>query len=354
MRIKCPLLVFALILVLSSCGTKSDASLLDGYYLTYTGGNNRVAAKFNPATGTLIPLCTDPVCNHGEGCPFEKYFGGQTEGDYIYYIADDFYSQIDFRVYDIKNNHTSVLYAPENQPCGGYIFTKPYIYYAVMNADNTQVYYRCRIDKKTGKMKQLDKPVEFLGLSRSDNKYIYISDIGCIKRYNFDFTDETILAQGKTAELIPSGDYLYYVNFGTGSGLYRIHRDGKSDPECLFKTEGESVLPAVIGDYTYFLHEEKSPQNFGYNESYRMDIVNTYGNKIYRIKNDGGEIELYLDIGNMTYDGGNVFYMAYIEAVVGNYIIFNCSSVNENSMVSSRASFLVVDTEKKEFTNYLF
>ena len=85
-----------------------------------------------------------------------------------------------------------------------------------------------------------------------------------------------------------------------------------------------------------------------------MDIVNTYGNKIYRIKNDGGEAELYLDTGNITYDGGNAGYMAYIEAVVGNYIIFNCSSVNKDALVSSRASFLVVNTEKKEFTNYLF
>ena len=71
-------LVVALLLLCTACGkTEKDHDAFFDTFLLCDMKVDGVAvpAVFNPAKGTMTPLCTDPLCAHTEkaGCPFAGY-----------------------------------------------------------------------------------------------------------------------------------------------------------------------------------------------------------------------------------------------------------------------------------------
>ena len=112
----------ALMVLLPSCGGGQNeyVNLFDTFlFIEMEQDNIYTPALFNPASGTVMPLCTDPICDHSEnaGCPFAGYTQIFTvEDGKLYYSvnvsekkSDGTYLGTAYRVYDIESGTVKEL-----------------------------------------------------------------------------------------------------------------------------------------------------------------------------------------------------------------------------------------------------
>ena len=75
-KLLCVLLSALLLLCSCGGGNTEYVNLFDTFlFIEMEQDNIYTPALFNPASGTVMPLCTDPICDHSEnaGCPFAGY-----------------------------------------------------------------------------------------------------------------------------------------------------------------------------------------------------------------------------------------------------------------------------------------
>jgi len=155
------------LLLLAGCG---DRTSFDDVYLISAmaipsgdSGSRVIPVKFNVVTGSVTPLCADPLCDHGRGsgCIFADYMnGGLTafRNGYFYYETWDFLKPEDPRRlcrYDVESGRVRVIWEIPGGGCSAYTGSgMMYIRYY----DPETVW---QIDLENGKVTELAADFEF-------------------------------------------------------------------------------------------------------------------------------------------------------------------------------------------------
>ena len=321
--------------LLCSCGdTRTEfVNLFDTFlFIEIEQDISFTPALFNPANGTVIPLCTDPICDHTEnsGCPFSGFrqiFA--VENGKLYYSvnvseekADGTYLGSAYRVYDTETGSVKELCRKTELRTEGSMSSIGSIcgdWQYICQSGSSDYYFR--VNYKTGKIEDLSHLDKVFLPIYEDKSYLYVpyfsdgaGDGGTgIARINHNFEGQEILFD--TGELLGDIDfskaesgYIYYFTLNPDSyDLYRYSLKQNKTELIL-----ENILFAVIGeDEIYFTKAAENPELLYYDVWRKRDIYDTVDGKIYSCGLDGSKAtcifdnnELILRAGNLQYKNG--------------------------------------------------
>ena len=309
-----------IMMLLCSCGSTHTeyVNLFDTFlFIEMELDVSFTPALFNPANGTVMPLCTDPICDHTEqaGCPFAGYTQIFTvEDGKLYYSvnvsekkSDGNYLGTAYRVYDIETGSVkelcrkTELHRTEGSTSSIGSIAGDWQY--ISQSGDTNYYYR--VNFKTGEIEDLSYLDEVFLPIYEDASYLYVPltpDDGSdartgIVRMNHKFEKQELLFD--TGELLGNMDFsmaedggIYYFTQNPDScNLYR-YSIKKNKTELIL----ENILYAVIGeDAIYYTKAAENPEYLYYDEWRRQDMYDTIDGKIYVCDPDGKNSKLIYD-----------------------------------------------------------
>lgn len=338
-------------LILSSCGEVEKAdSFSDTLLLTdMKVGDASVPAFFNPATGSMTPICTDPLCDHTytSGCPFAgyntvwepHYYNGS-----IYFLSmQTFGKPDDFAVmrYDMDSAEVTELidmkklekYIPDDvHESGGqsFGFNGSYFRYTIRGEDRTPK-FMLRVALDDGKVEilsteyrqpfaqykkqflaytpELDYTAVSCGIMLTDKNGKLIKTILPEKRISIAFDD-----------LLDEGKLIYVTAFQKENGKYDRDRmtvymyDMDTEEDRVIIENFPSSYIACVGDYIYYSKYVDDLPMIGYDLNNNAEQFNTSGGILYRLNINTGEESIAFELPEYCLNSTNIDR-------VGQYII---------------------------------
>ncbi len=311
-------------------------------------GAVKVPAKFNVQTGSLTPLCTDPLCphSHDSGCPFANMTGDAIhyENNCVYYQRlKDFTSHEKlFMKYDLESGDATVLfefskadeYRPDSKPTTGYrtIVREGHFWYIALNDERKPV-VTVRVRLSDGKTEVLEE-VPNIPFSQYEKQFLFYGE----ELDTVGLSDGLILADedGKNEKRILEDKHITIAFddlIDSGRLLYctaATMQDGRIDWEhmtlwCYNLKTGEDrivvesfpdVYLAPLGNYIYYVKYVDDPPYLGKDQNPGgKDKYNRSGGILWRIDIETGVEEKAFELPDYTLAGTE------IEAVGGRIII---------------------------------
>lgn len=357
---------FALIclagLLLLSCGkTEEYDPFFDMYQLTeMTSGGVKTPAKFNAASGTLTPLCTDPLCMHTEdsGCPFARMTGRVTyHAGSIYFWkeilptespTDTFDSAL--MGYDMENasvreivrrnaleqifldNGYEVSSWSQGISCG-------YLWVSLFNSAGTDLVATIRVDLENGKHELLKGEYFMPAFEYTEGRYFSSVESGPMVAASpgfiiadFDGSNPEYHLTDRNIAITfwdkMDGDTLLYAEIGKND-------DGWWDWEHMtlyaynIKTgENTTVLEtfpdvyfAQIGDWIYYTPYLEEPIFLGVEKHSGQEKYNKTGGILHRVNIITGESEQVFEMPAYNLIGTDI-------ESVGQYVVIEYHNIN--------------------------
>ena len=368
------MLTIMILLLCTACGkTETDH---DAFFDTFLLTDMRVdgvsvPAVFNPAKGTMTPLCTDPLCAHTKdaGCPFGGY---NKVGDIHYHNNAIYYlsgkqSLLDSDIirYDMESGKVDSIvsltelaeYVPADIKSGngiGHGFIDGYFRYIIRNADFTTA-FQLRVDLDNGKVEVLDKnyrypTAKYDGITLTTTPEMDYTGVS----YGFIKTDdkgniETILADRRIQitfdDLLSDGKLIYTDCYQREDGKYDLERqrlwmyDFKTGEDRLIMEEFPDVYIAMHGDYIYHVKDVENPPVLGVDmNSEGKERFNTSGGILWRTNIYTGECEIAFEMPAYTLAGTQTDR-------VGQYIVIGYHNVDyKNYTIEEYVRHNIVET----------
>lgn len=314
-------------LILFSCDEVEKAdSFSDTLLLTdMKVGDASVPAFFNPATGSMTPLCTDPLCDHTytSGCPFAgyntvwepHYYNGS-----IYFLSMQTFGKLE-------------KYIPDDvHESGGqsFGFNGSYFRYTIRGEDRTPK-FMLRVVLDDGKVEilsteyrqpfaqykkqflaytpELDYTAVSCGIMLTDKNGKLIKTILPEKRISIAFDD-----------LLDEGKLIYVTAFQKENGKYDRDRmtvymyDMDTEEDRVIIENFLSSYIACARDYIYYSKYVDDPPMIGYDLNNNEERFNISGGILYRLNISTGEESIAFELPEYCLNSTNIDR-------VGQYII---------------------------------
>ena len=308
-----------------------------------------IPAVFNPAKGTMTPLCTDPLCAHTKkaGCPFAGY---NTIWEPHYYNGSIWFLSMvtfgkldDFAVmrYDMDTAKVTELirmeelreYIPDTvsqNNSQSFGFHNGYFRYSLHGADHTPV-FRLRVNLDSGEVEILTNEYRqpFTKYKKQYLAYTPELDYTGVS-YGILITDEdgnvkeTILPDKRIDiafdDLLDDGKLLYVTPVQTEDGTYDWDRmtvwmyDMETGEDAVIVENFPSSYIAAAGDYIYYSRYVDDPPKLGYDLNQKEDKFNLSGGILFRTNIHTGEESVAFEMPEYVLNGIEI-------DCVGQYII---------------------------------
>ena len=315
---KLPILALALLLLLCGCGNAETdpVDLYDSFLLTEIAvDHNIIPAMFIPKSGTMMPLCTDPLCMHdvNSGCAFAGFdqFLASENGKLYYTVnvadkkADGTYRGLAYRVYDYETASVKELCRKTELYAEGTMSSLSSVagdWNYISQSGNTDYYFR--VNYKTGKIEDLSDLDEVFLPVYEDKNHLYApitinayGDRTGILRTDHDFkNNETVFDIGEPAVNIDfsmlNAGYIYYCTLNPNSYDLWRYSVKKGSHEIVL----ENILFSVIGNGKIYYTREADTPSFLYFDAWRnRDVYDVVDGKIYVCDPDGKNSALIYD-----------------------------------------------------------
>ena len=338
---KCISIFTAIILLLCGCNQIEEDH--DAFFDTFLLTDMRVdgvsvPALFNPAKGTMTPLCTDPLCAHTEkvGCPFAWY---NTIWEPHYYNGSIWFLSMtvpgnleEFAVmrYDMDTAKVTELicmeelreYIPDtvSQETGqSFGFLNGYFRYTVRSEDSTPA-FRLRVNLDSGEVEILTNEYS-QPFTEYKNQYLaYTPELDYTGvSYGMLITDEdgnikeTILPEKRISpafdDLLDDGKLIYITAVQTDDGKYDWDRetvwlyDMETGEDYAVIEDFTSVYLAAAGDYIYYSRDVDDPPKMGYDLNRNEEKFNLSGGILFRVNIHTGEESIAFEMPEYVLNG---------------------------------------------------
>ena len=339
---KTVLVLTIMILLLCTACSKNETNhdaFFDTFLLTDMKVDGvSVPAVFNPAKGTMTPLCTDPLCAHTEkaGCPFAGY---NTVWEPHYYNGSIWFLSMvtfgkldDFAVmrYDMDTAKVTELirmeelreYIPETVSADNsqsFGFHNGYFRYSLRAADHTPA-FQLRVNLDGGEVEVLtnDYRHPFAKYKKQYLAYPPEKDYTGVS-YGILLTDadgnvkETILPDKRISKtfdnLLDDGKLLYVTAVQTENGTYDWDRmtvwmyDMETGEDAVIIENFPSSYIAAAGDYIYYSRYVDDPPKLGYDLNHNEDKFNLSGGILFRTNIHTGEESIAFEMPEYVLNG---------------------------------------------------
>jgi len=338
--------------VITGCSeeTKTYDTFLDTFLITDMRVDGiSIPAVFNPAKGTMTPLCTDPLCAHTKkaGCPFAGY---NTIWEPHYYNGSIWFLSMvtfgnleDFAVmrYDMDTAKITELirmeelreYIPDtvNQDNSqSFGFRDGYFRYTIHAADRTSA-FRLRVDLDSGEIEILTNEYHQPFAKYKKQYLAYTSELDYTGvSYGIHLTDaagnvkETILPDKRIDiafdDLLDDGKLLYVTAVQTENGKYDWGQmtvwmyDMETGEDAVIVEKFPSSYIAAAGDYIYYSRYVDDPPKLGYDLNQKEDKFNLSGGILFCVNIHTGEESIAFEMPEYVLNGIEI-------DCVGQYII---------------------------------
>lgn len=320
-----------------------------------------VPAVFNPAKGTMTPLCTDPLCDHTEkaGCPFAGYntvwephyyngsiwflsmvtFGKLDEFAVMRYDMDTAKVTELIRMEELREYIPDTVSADNGQSFG---FHNGYFRYSLRAADHTPA-FQLRVELDSGEVEVLtnDYLHPFAKYKKQYLAYTPELDYTGVS-YGIHLTDadgnvkETILPDKRISitfeDLLDYGKLIYVTAVQTEDGTYDWDRmtvwmyDMETDEDSTIIENFPSSYIAAAGDYIYYSRYVDDPPKMGYDLNHNEDKYNLSGGILFRTNIYTGEESVAFEMPDYVLRGveidrvGQYIVISYENTDYENYI----------------------------------
>ena len=373
------ILTIVLLLLCSACGkteTNHDA-FFDTFLLTDMRVDGvSVPAVFNPAKGTMTPLCTDPLCAHTEkaGCPFAGY---NTVWEPHYYNGSIWFLSMvtfgkldDFAVmrYDMDTAKVTELirmeelreYIPDTVSADNsqsFGFHNGYFRYSLHGADHTPV-FQLRVNLDSGEVEILTNEYRqpFTKYKKQYLAYTPELDYTGVS-YGILITDEdgnvkeTILPDKRIDiafdDLLDDGKLLYVTAVQTEDGTYDWDRmtvwmyDMETGEDSVIVENFPSSFLAVEGDYLYYSRYVDDPPKLGYDLNHNEDKFNLSGGILFRTNVYTGEESVAFEMPDYVLRGVEIDR-------VGQYIVISYENTDYENYIEESTDYGIWYQYEKE------
>ena len=302
--------------------------------------------RYDPTTGRQTYLCTDPLCSHGEGCPFvgtDLTSGVYVQGDKILYYGIDT-GALQVKLYSTTDCTTKVMRTIEGNTMVPTLIAMKEWYYFVDKVYDAQkdTYIRslCRQFYDSGKIEVIltederrqrtslrGTDGEVLYLSQNDDTFILLSADGQEEISRFSMNVNSLIS-------FYNNEYIIYMD-GETYELWKTDMDGTNARSLGIKGIDYFYL---TDNYIYYM-KTTDTKTFEYWEDYDnpLDVEYTYVEyqTIYRCDHNGENEEIVFvnTIGEdvLSLDNFNSF------VVEGNYLygVFNYHDFNEDRVITT-------------------
>jgi len=365
--------------VITGCSeeTKTYDTFLDTFLITDMRVDGiSIPAVFNPAKGTMTPLCTDPLCTHTKkaGCPFAgyntiwepHYYNGS-----IWFLSMTVFGDLnEFAVmrYDMDTAKVTELitveelreYIPETvsqDNSRSFGFHNGYFRYSLRGADHTPV-FQLRVNFDSGEVEILTN--DYLHpFAKYKNQYLaYTPELDYTGvSYGIHLTDadgnvkETILPDKRIDiafdNLLDDGKLLYVTAVQTEDGTY--------DWDCMtvwmydMETGEDSVIVenfpssylAFEGDYLYYSRYVDDPPKLGYDLNHNEDKFNLSGGILFRTNVYTGEESVAFEMPDYVLRGVEIDR-------VGQYIVISYENTDYENYIKESTHYGIWYQYEKE------
>ena len=333
-KLLCLLMVTAVLLCGCTTRVKPQIDISEKYYyltsqVEFNAGTAITLFRFNVENGRMTTLCPDPLCDHGEECPFFDVINYSVDGniirfDRIFYDSDgEFVNAI--CEYDISEGKLRVLKQYKED---GYTNTFKFGYFwhifTIQDPERDFGSFRVSIEEENFDDPEKVDP-DKMPFAQVGDVYYYAkhgpfhSPATEVYAMYTDLTDEWLVADG----MISSG-FKYYEGF-----LYYVQKDTLMRVSVDEEITGipintkETVMDRMNkggyffhNGYLYYLQEEEDPEVIGWDEFLEEDALNIYGGKVWRAKPDGSRAELLTQT-----DGYVIAGFGFANAQVGGKLV---------------------------------
>lgn len=270
-----------------SCGKESG---IDDIYqvVILSCGNTRIPGRFNVLTGSVTPLCEDPVCTHGwdSGCAFENFLQTSPytlfDGKFYYMTKDfrDFDSDYCFRCYDLFDGGRRIVC--EMPFMTGTVSVRTLISGGHLYYTYSETGEQFDVDLSTGKAVHRDETTE-------EERALFVCEYKG-KKYYLDYGKTTLMAvdkSGARSEVMRQMFANAFFDENSGKIVYSVKDGGiyacdLSDYSESVATEGALGSFVLDGNYIYYTKPVDNPPYLGYDRNDREDKYNTTGGTIWR------------------------------------------------------------------------
>lgn len=358
------ILIIALLMLCTACGkTETDHDAFFDTFLLCDMKVDGVAvpAVFNPAKGTMTPLCTDPLCAHTKkaGCPFTgyntiwepHYYNGS-----IWFLSMVTFGQLDdFAVmrYDMDTAKVTELirmeelreHIPETVSADNgqsFAFHNGYFRYSLRAADHTPA-FQLRVELDSGEVEILTN--DYLHpFAKYKNQYLaYTPELDYTGvSYGIHLTDadenvkETILPDKRISitfeDLLDYGKLIYITAVQTEDGTYDWDRmtvwmyDMETGEDSAIIENFPSSYIAAAGDYIYYSRYVDDPPKMGYDLNHNEYKYNLSGGILFRTNIYTGEESIAFEMPDYVLNGVEIDR-------VGQYIIIGYHNTDYENYV---------------------
>ena len=356
------LILFLLVITGCSEETKTYDTFLDSFLITDMRVDGiSIPAVFNPAKGTMTPLCTDPLCVHTKkaGRPFAGY---NTIWEPHYYNGSIWFLSMvtfgkldDFAVmrYDMDTSKVTELirmeelreYIPDTVSADNsqsFGFRNGDFRYSLHGADHTPV-FRLRVNLDSGEVEILTNEYRQPFTKYKMQYLAYTPELDYTGvSYGILITDadgnvkETILPDKRIDitfdDLLDDGKLLYVTAAQKDDGSYDWDRmtvwmyDMETGEDCVIVENFPSSFLAVEGDYLYYSRYVDDPPKLGYDLNQKEDKFNLSGGILYRTNVYTGEESIAFAMPEYVLNGieidrvGQYIVIGYHNTDYENYI----------------------------------
>ena len=372
-------LVVALLLLCTTCGKtgKDHDTFFDTFLLTDMKVDGiSVPAVFNPAKGTMTPLCTDPLCDHTEkaGCPFGGY---NTVWEPHYYNGSIWFLSMvtfgkldDFAVmrYDMDTAKVTELirmeelreYIPDTVSADNgqsFGFHNGYFRYSLRAADHTPA-FQLRVNLDSGEVEVLTNDYRHPFAKYKKQYLAYTPELDYTGvSYGILITDEdgnvkeTILPDKRISitfdNLLDDGKLIYVTAVQTEDGTYDWDRmtvwmyDMETGEDSAIIENFPSSYIAAAGDYIYYSRYVDDPPKMGYDLNHNEDKYNLSGGTLFRTNIYTGEESVAFEMPDYVLRGVEIDR-------VGQYIVISYENTDYENYVKESTHYGIWYQYEKE------
>lgn len=365
--------------VITGCSeeTKTYDTFLDTFLITDMRVDGiSIPAVFNPAKGTMTPLCTDPLCAHTKkaGCPFAGYntiWEPHYHNGSIWFLSMVTFGKLDdFAVmrYDMDNAKVTELirmeelreYIPDTvsqDNSQSFGFHNGYFRYSLHGADHTPV-FQLRVNLDSGEVEILTNEYRqpFTKYKKQYLAYTPELDYTGVS-YGILITDEdgnvkeTILPDKRIDiafdDLLDDGKLLYVTAVQTEDGTYDWDRmtvwmyDMETGEDSVIVENFPSSFLAVEGDYLYYSRYVDDPPKLGYDLNHNEDKFNLSGGILFRTNVYTGEESVAFEMPDYVLRGVEIDR-------VGQYIVISYENTDYENYIEESTDYGIWYQYEKE------
>ena len=316
--------------LLVSCGSKEtkDPFFEDYYFFPGIDRGAQTIMKLNVTTGSITPLCDDPLCEHDKNCKFTGVNSSSilTETGNKLYFSRRNESDFTREIFSYSPESQSVELVFKTEPSGtvngeflgrsNFSIRNGYIWNRCESPDGTKKLER--ISLKNKKRVELPESAKIPMRGMYEGKFIYpILDDGEYLSRGFALGD----LDGNFTKTYATDKYIQVVEseqIENGTIIFDCpyEEDGKYNYErqtlwvCDLKTGEQKLIHDDFGDfhfvrvgnYIYYLNYVDDPVEVGFDRNHNKTKHNMTGGKIMRLDVTTGEETLFMTFDHIFSD----------------------------------------------------